>query len=70
MRLLHHRNRTGRLKVTMPLANRLTPMSNNLLLKDKMEGLIEQHLPSLRKTRRRNLARRLCPYFCVKAQAR
>jgi len=41
----------------MPFTNRLTPMSNSLLLKDKMEGLIEQHLPSLRKTRRRNLAR-------------
>lgn len=41
----------------MPLANRPTPMSNSLLLQDRMESLIEQHLPPLRKTRRRNLAR-------------
>ncbi len=32
-------------------------MSNSLLLKDKMDELIEQHLPPLRKTRRQNLAR-------------
>jgi hypothetical protein len=41
----------------MPFTNRSVPMSNSLLLKDRMEELIEQHLPSLRKTRRRNLAR-------------
>jgi hypothetical protein len=34
-------------------------MSNSLRLQDKMEGLIEQHLPPLRKTRHRNLARLL-----------
>ena len=59
VRLLHHRNRTGRLKVTMPLTNRPVPMSNSLRLQDRMEGLIEQHLPPLRKTRHRNLARLL-----------
>lgn len=57
MRLLHHRSLGGRLKVTMPFNNRPTPMSNSLHLKDKMEDLIEQHLPPLRKTRRQNLAR-------------
>ena len=31
-------------------------MSNSPLLQDKMDELIEQHLPPLRKTRRRNLA--------------
>jgi len=57
MRLLHHRSLGGRLKVTMPFTNRLTPMSNSPDLKSKMEDLIEQHLPPLRKTRRQNLAR-------------
>ena len=57
MRLLHHRSLGGRLKVTMPFNNRPTPMSNSPDLKDKMEDLIEQHLPPLRKTRRQNLAR-------------
>ncbi len=52
MRLLHHRGLGGRLKVTMPFNSRSTPMSNSPCLKDK----IEQHLPPLRKTRRRNLA--------------
>lgn len=56
MRLLHHRGLGGRLKVTMPFNSRSTPMSNSLCLKDKMDELIEQHLPPLRKTRRRNLA--------------
>lgn len=41
----------------MPFNNRPTPMSNSPDLKDKMEDLIEQHLPPLRKTRRQNLAR-------------
>lgn len=40
----------------MPLGNRPTPMSNSLRLQNRMEALIEQHLPPLRKTRRRNLA--------------
>jgi hypothetical protein len=57
MRLLHHRSLSGRLKVTIPFNSRATPMSNSLLLKDKMDELIGQHLPPLRKTRRRNLAR-------------
>lgn len=56
MRLLHHRGLGGRLKVTKPFNSRATPMSNSLDLKDKMDELIEQHLPPLRKTRRRNLA--------------
>ena len=43
----------------MPLTNRPVPMSNSLRLQDRMEGLIEQHLPPLRKTRHRNLARLL-----------
>lgn len=43
--------------MTKPRANRPSPMSNSLSLQDKMEELIEQHLPPLRKTRRRNLAR-------------
>ncbi|MCS4194632.1 hypothetical protein GGP50_002862 [Salinibacter ruber] len=41
----------------MPFNNRPTPMSNSPDMKDKMEDLIEQHLPPLRKTRRQNLAR-------------
>ena len=56
MRLLHHRWLGGRLKVTMPFNSRSTPMSNSPSLKDKMDELIEQHLPPLRKTRRQNLA--------------
>jgi hypothetical protein len=57
MRLLHHWSLGGRLKVTMPLANRPTSMNNSLRLQNRMEAWIEQHLPPLRKTRRRNLAR-------------
>jgi hypothetical protein len=56
MRLLHHLSSGGRLKVTMPFNSRATPMSNSLNLEDKMDELIEQRLPPLRKTRRRNLA--------------
>jgi len=57
MRLLHHRSLSGRLKVTIPFNSRATPMSNSLLLKDKMDELIGQHLPPLWETRRQNLAR-------------
>ncbi|PSQ77742.1 MAG: hypothetical protein BRD37_04315 [Bacteroidetes bacterium QH_8_67_23] len=57
MRLLNHRSPSGRLKVTMPFNNWPVPMINSLSLQDRMEELIEQHLPPLRKTRRRNLAR-------------
>jgi hypothetical protein len=56
MKLLHHRGLCGRLKVTMPFNSRSTPMSNNPCLEDKVDELIEQHLPPFRKTRRRNLA--------------
>src|SRR6056297_2260708 len=59
MRLLHHRNQAGRLKVTMPLTTRPVPMSNSLRLQDRIETLIAQMLPPLRKTRHRNLARLL-----------
>ena len=44
------------MKVIKPRANRPSPMSNSLFLQDKMDDLIEQHLPPLWKTRRRNLA--------------
>lgn len=57
MRLLHHRRLGGRLKVTVPLANRPAPMTGSLRLQNRMGALIEQHLPPLRKTRRQNLAR-------------
>ncbi len=45
----------------MPLNNRTVknrpvPMINSPGLQDRMEELIEQHLPPLRKTRSRNLA--------------
>ncbi len=43
----------------MPLANRPVPMSNSLRLQDRIETLIAQTLPPLRKTRHRNLARLL-----------
>ncbi len=56
MRLLHHRGLSGRLKVTMPFNSRSTPISNSPCLKDKIDELIEQHLPPLWKMRRRNLA--------------
>jgi hypothetical protein len=42
--------------VIKPRANRPSPMSNSPLLQEKMDELIEQHPPPLRKTRRRNLA--------------
>ncbi len=43
----------------MPLTNRPVPMSNSLRLQDRIETLIAQTLPPLRKTRHRNLARLL-----------
>lgn len=43
----------------MPLTNRSVPMSNSLFLQDRIETLIDQTLPPLRKTRHRNLSRLL-----------
>jgi hypothetical protein len=54
-----YRNRPGRLEVATPSANQPDPTGNSLRPQDRMEGLIEQHLPPLRKTRHRNLARLL-----------
>lgn len=45
------------MEVATPSTNQPAPTGNSLRLQDRMEGFIEQHLPPLRKTRHRNLAR-------------